>query len=240
MTTGIYLIKVLRPDALPLYYVGQSLDCNYRLKQHKKLLNAKRHFNLHFQRAASLYGIDSIWFEVLEVCQEAELNVREQWWLTEMVGHPRVMNIARDAMAPNRGRKASDEVKKKMSLARMGDKNHNFGRNFSSEHRRNIGLARAGEKHPQFGKKASAEHRAKIGDAHRGEKSVNFGRVGAKHPRSKPVQATHKVTGVVLKFESTGLAHKAGYQQSAVSRACNGKLPHYKGYVWQFTKNEVE
>ena len=39
---------------------------------------------------------------------------------------------------------------------------------------------------------------------------------------------------LVLVFPSTMEAQRQGYNSGAVSRCCNGKLPHYKGYQWRY------
>ena len=36
----------------------------------------------------------------------------------------------------------------------------------------------------------------------------------------------------VLVFQSASKASKFGFAQSAICNCCNGKLKHYKGYVW--------
>lgn len=50
--------------------------------------------------------------------------------------------------------------------------------------------------------------------------------------RRRPVIA--KSDNETLRFSSMAEASRAGYLSSAVSRCCNGKLPKYKGFVWQF------
>lgn len=39
---------------------------------------------------------------------------------------------------------------------------------------------------------------------------------------------------LVFTFPSTSEAQRQGFYSSAVSRCCNGKLPHYKGYEWRY------
>lgn len=39
---------------------------------------------------------------------------------------------------------------------------------------------------------------------------------------------------LVMVFQSVNEAGRQGFNQSAVSRCCNGKLPHYKGYTWRY------
>ena len=39
---------------------------------------------------------------------------------------------------------------------------------------------------------------------------------------------------LIFTFPSTMEAGRNGFDKSAVSRCCNGKLPHYKGYEWRY------
>lgn len=50
---------------------------------------------------------------------------------------------------------------------------------------------------------------------------------------SKQVGA-YKDGKLVMVFQSTNEAGRQGFHQGAVSRCCNGKLPHYKGFVWRY------
>ena len=39
---------------------------------------------------------------------------------------------------------------------------------------------------------------------------------------------------LIFTFPSSNEAGRNGFDKSAVSRCCNGKLPHYKGYEWRY------
>ena len=52
--------------------------------------------------------------------------------------------------------------------------------------------------------------------------------------QSKQVGAFNKNGELVMVFQSTSEAQRQGFYSSAVSRCCNGKLPHYKGYEWRY------
>lgn len=73
-----------------------------------------------------------------------------------------------------------EEVRKKISEAKKGEKNHFFGKHHSDESKRknsesNKGI-QAGEKHPMFGKHHSEETRKKISKANKGKPSPNKGK----------------------------------------------------------------
>ena len=52
--------------------------------------------------------------------------------------------------------------------------------------------------------------------------------------KSKPV-LQFTLDGILVKeWPSTKECGRNGFHSSAVSRCCNGKQPHYKGYIWQY------
>ena len=51
---------------------------------------------------------------------------------------------------------------------------------------------------------------------------------------SKPVLQLSLSGELIREWESTRECGRNGFDQSAVSRCCNGKLPHYKGFKWEY------
>ena len=45
---------------------------------------------------------------------------------------------------------------------------------------------------------------------------------------------------LIREWESTRECERNGFNHSAVSRCCNGKLPHYKGFLWMFADDYKE
>ena len=60
------------------------------------------------------------------------------------------------------------------------------------------------------------------------------GRFGAKHPLSKKVIGTNKETGEVRTYESTQMAAKDGFTQSAVAQRAREVGGIHKGWVWRY------
>ena len=77
-----------------------------------------------------------------------------------------------------RGRKASAESKRKRSEAWRGEKNPNFGKHLSDETRRKISEAKKGQIPWMRGRKASEETRRKLSESHKGQVSPNKGKKG--------------------------------------------------------------
>lgn len=66
-------------------YIGQSINIHKRWIAHKTAsFNPKSHnYNSHFYRAIRKYGLDAFDFSVLEECDAAELNRKEQQYIEQ-------------------------------------------------------------------------------------------------------------------------------------------------------------
>ncbi len=83
----------------------------------------------------------------------------------------------------NKGKKASEETKLKMSLAMKGRNTWSKGRKLSPEHIEKMRIASTGRKYP--GRKLSEETKKKIGDAHRGRPNARKGRLLTEEQKQK-------------------------------------------------------
>ncbi|HDZ37886.1 MAG TPA: hypothetical protein ENH62_06325 [Marinobacter sp.] len=150
-------------------YVGQASDVEHRWGDHKWCLSSNRHENEHLQRAYNKYGVDFFVYILLEEVEDLEmLTEREQHWM-DLHDRNVLYNMC-PAAGSTLGYKHSEEAKKKMSIARMGEKNHNYGKKPSAECRKKISIAKTG-------KKLSEEHK----------KKVSLAQLGDKHPRAKMI-----------------------------------------------------
>lgn len=79
---GIY--KVIYVPENKVVYVGQSINIEERFKQHKYVMNCENElaYNTHFYRALRKYGIENFQFEVIEECQQEDLDEREIYWIS--------------------------------------------------------------------------------------------------------------------------------------------------------------
>jgi len=80
MTCGIYYIENTKNNKV---YIGSSIHCEYRFKQHKKELNHQYHANDHLQKSFKKYGIENFEFNILEECPENLLIKNEDKWMNE-------------------------------------------------------------------------------------------------------------------------------------------------------------
>lgn len=78
-SSGVYQIRCKRSRKV---YIGKSLNMRKRRNQHLSLLRSNNHYNNHLQAAFNLYGEKSFSFKVIELCDESELEEKEQLWIT--------------------------------------------------------------------------------------------------------------------------------------------------------------
>ena len=57
---------------------------------------------------------------------------------------------------------------------------------------------------------------------------------------SKPVLQLSLNGDLIREWESTAECGRNGFDQGAVSKCCNGKLPHYKGFRWMYAEDYRE
>ena len=114
---GIY--KIASPSGR--IYIGQSTDINRRFDSYSKKgqCNTQTKLNNSFLKYNSINHI----FEILEECEEAQLNIRERYWQDyyNVICPYRGLNCRLTETADKSG-KLSEETKLKMSKAHKGKK----------------------------------------------------------------------------------------------------------------------
>lgn len=80
MTCGIYCIKNIKNGKI---YIGSSINCENRFKQHQKELRNNYHGNDHLQKAIKKYGINNFNFSIIEICLENNLIEAEDNWINK-------------------------------------------------------------------------------------------------------------------------------------------------------------
>lgn len=194
-------------------YVGQARNIDQRWKGHLSRLKGGRHHARHLQYAWRKYGGVAFAFEVIELCDLASLDEREQYWIDT---RKPVFNTAPIAGSPC-GMVASAETRAKISQAGLGRKH-------SEETKAKIRAAHIGRKHSDetrakmrgriksadeisrmraklIGRKLSPEHRAKVG------------RIGPKHSA-----ATRAKLSLALKGRKFSDEHREKLRQAARKR----------------------
>lgn len=122
---GIY---VIRNNTTGNGYVGQSSRMRKRIADHFNLLRSGHHPNRHLQSAFKMYGETSFSYDFEVICEDPlELDLLEEAYLTGDAvfdDTPVYYNISHSAHVPMRGRKHSDNTRKKISNTKKGVVSH--------------------------------------------------------------------------------------------------------------------
>lgn len=224
MQSGIYLITLRKEGGLPSYYVGQAVNVEARLRSHRWQLKAGHHHNSRLQACWDKHGKDCFEFTPLESCASDQLDACEQWWLDEMVGHERVFNFAADAVSPMRGKKFSEEHRRKLGATKLGKP----GCTHSDDFKRS-----ASER--LKGKPKSPETRARMSAAQKLRFAMSPLPAGSLHHGAKPVVGICIKTGKTISLACMKDGEPLGFSLSKISACCRGVRPHHRGYSWSFS-----
>lgn len=189
---GIY--KITSPSGK--VYIGQSTDIekrwktyfNYRAVHQKKLHNSLKK-----------YGAENHTFTVVQECEEEQLNALERYWqeyydvlgknglnLKLTSGDGFNAKLSKETIEKirkaHKGKKLSDDHKKKLSIAFTGERNHFYGKTHTKETSKKISLSNKNRVHTeearrkmsasQKGRKHSEETKNKISKANIGIKKT--------------------------------------------------------------------
>jgi len=114
--SGIYKIQSKRkPERI---YIGSAANIHKRWIQHLSGLRHNRHGNKRLQNHFNKYGKADFVFSILIGCDECDLIVTEQFYID---AYNPWFNICKTAGC-TRGKKMSEEAKRKIGLASKGNK----------------------------------------------------------------------------------------------------------------------
>lgn len=163
-------------------YVGSSRNLPHRKSCHFHGIRRGRHENYKIQNEFNEYGEEGFRWEVLEYTSPDDLVEREQFWLDSIKPELNILlkadnhqctqtdksKLARQSQAEKmRGRKASDETKRKMSqshLLHWADPKNREKLKRTPEQRKYLSEINTGEKNPNWGKTRSEATRSKAAD----------------------------------------------------------------------------
>jgi len=124
-TCGIYIIKNKENNKV---YIGQSINCEERIKQHFRDLKNKTHENIYLQRTYNKYGKEKIGNEILIICDRDSLDYFEVLCIEKFNSlSPNGYNIE---VGGKSGKRYTESMSKKHSERMIGKKIGNKNKRF--------------------------------------------------------------------------------------------------------------
>ena len=146
--------------------IGQTLNFYKRFHVYKRQLTHGTYGNRHLQFAYNKYGSGNFKMELVCLCDKSDLVEMETYYC-------RAFNSMNEKFGYNKKDpilhgKYSEDAKRRMSLAQLGNKN-SLGHKFPDELKKNIADIHRGNKYA-VGHKCSEESRIKMSKSHIGKK----------------------------------------------------------------------
>jgi len=218
MNTGIYCIENIINKKK---YVGKAEDIEDRWKEHRYLLNKKKHINKHLENSWYKYGMENFIFYIIEICESEKLSERERFYIFYFDAKNNGYNLT-DGGQGILGYRHTEKSKLKMSINSKGktkSEEHrkkisevNKGKHLSEETKQKMSASTKG----RVGKPLSEETKQKISKALTGKNNANYG-----VPRSEEVK--EKIS------KANSGKKRTPEQNKANSERCKGRIPSNKG-----------
>lgn len=154
--TGIYAILNKSEATI---YIGQSINIESRIKEHRRDLCNNRHGNSPLQKLWNECKIEDFEFLIIEECPESELNSKEQYWIeyyrkdntffvcnkTKGGDAVRDPQIRKRLAEKTREAMRRDEMRQKLSLLKKGSVPWNKGQKTSDEVKKKLSKSHKGK-----------------------------------------------------------------------------------------------
>lgn len=227
---GIYQIRNIINNKI---YIGQSIDLKLRKKMHFSNLRNNSHGNKHLQNSWNKYGSENFIFEILLYCENFELTYYEQEYVNRKLN---IYNICVEIVNSPKGRKLSEEAKKKISIAHTGQSGSCsplFGRILSEEHKQKLSDSHSGSCNYWIGRNHSEETLLKFSIANSGSCNPHFGVTGS---MSANFGMTGSMSALFGRKMSDETKEKIGKANSNISDETRQKMSNARKKYWEKKK----
>lgn len=248
---GIYKIENLVNGKV---YIGQAVDVDKRLNEHKRSLSGNYHINKHLQNSWNKYEEENFKFEIVEECEENKLTEREQYWIDYYGGINNTMNYnLREADMKGhlseetkrkmscywKGRVISEDTRRKMreNHANVSGKNNPmygtlggmYGKKHTEEWKQAASIRYSGKNNPMYGKPVNVERREKIRKAN----------MGIRNGRAKSVNQYDLRNNFIKYWDYAKQASDIlNINLSGIIACCRGRAKTSGGYIWKYANKE--
>lgn len=246
--SGIYSITHLKTGN---FYIGSAKNFNKRWSAHICHLKKNKHHSPYLQNIYNKYGIESLQFNIIEICPIQNLLSREQFYLDNLkprfntlkiagssLGHKMTLRARANISSGRKGKQVStegllkmkttmqsDSMRKHLSNLALGRVAPNKGLPMSQEQKLKISIAKKG-------KPLSDDHKAKIkascakGFSHSEETKRNISKLKLKFTKNEVLEIREKY--------KSGLSMEKLAQQHNVMRHTIGRVINGKGLYSEF------
>lgn len=195
--------------------------------------------NQYFTNAIRKYGWEAFTHEILfdgltkeEACEKEIELIKFHRSNNDDYGY----NISSGGEFGGTGMRHTEEVKRKLSECRRGEKHPLYGKHLSEETRRKMSDAHKGYK-------PTPEECRQRSERQMGEKNHNYGKRASEETRRKQSESRRKYTvvqmsldgEVIARYPTTRVAAVAvGGYATAIAAVCRGKKNKTAGYRWKY------
>lgn len=239
--TGIYLIKnkitkkIYIGSAISINKRWNVHRCELRNNKHHSIL-LQRAWNLYYEEAFIFEILEICSKEKLVEREQYYLDTLNPEYNICKIAESctgRVLNESSRLKISigNKGRKHSEETKRRMSEYKKANPVI-----FTEEIRRKISDSKKGDKNPMFGKKFSEEHKSKISESNKNK----FHTQESKHKigLANSIEISQfSLEGEFIRFWSSTMEVERnldGFKGSGITRVCKGSRKTYKNFIWKY------
>lgn len=237
---GIYKITNIKNNKI---YIGLSKNIRSRFNEHKSCLRNNIHKNQHLQNSWNCYGEDNFIFEIIEECNENELNEKEIYYIQKYQSY--MQNIGyNNALGGNRNIPTPEALQKQIDVQISKpiiqiDMFNNIVKRWSGARRasKELGITYNGIFCCLKGEYITFKNYIWIYESDFNNFDFDLHMVNSK--KHIIVQCDLN-KNIIRLWNSAKEAETLGFDRSAISKCCKGIAQKHKGYVWIYYEDYIK